>query len=334
MVDPIEIKLEEIEEHVLKMQADVDRLMRDFSKPEKGKELLAQLSGGSGSGGSSAMSAGLIGGMAAGGVMALVQIVGESVKQSKILSTVLGTIGKAMGLLIDVILLPFLPILTTGIIWLFQGIMLFHRLWSTIWSSKVMQLLVQGLTALVGIFGKGIAEHLTLGIKFADAITSTVWTVIEWIWGLATSNGVAGLTLNFVLGPIGMLLNWLYSVIVGNETPSMKLMLSVEGTAMDFLTWLWNTITSGGANLVINVTDSASKSVSSAASAVGSVASDPLGWLGGAASQIAGSGAAGPMAQAAQSLGTQIFNFNGYNTDQLRKAVDNILRIQKNRTEP
>jgi hypothetical protein len=322
MVDPIEIKLDEID-------SKIDQLA--YAPKYKSSYEIDEMMKSKGSGGTAAMSAGLAGGAAAGGVMALVQVIGEAVSNSKILMTVMGTISKALGLLIDVILLPFLPILTTGIIWLFQGIMLFHRLWSQIWSSKVMQTIGKGLEILAGIFAKGIMDHLTLGIGFINAATSMAWTVIEWIWNLATSNAVVNIALALALGPVGILLNWLYSVITGNETPSMKLVLSVAGTAMDFLTWLWNTITSGGANLVINVTDSASKSVSSAASAVGSVASDPLGWLGGAANSLANGGAMGPLGQAAAAVGTSIFNFNGYDDAKLRKSLETLLRQQNNR---
>ena len=101
MVDVL-VKLDEIETHVLKTQADVDRLMRDFSKPDKGKELLAQLpSGGggfmeqvikaiSGGKGSGIMSAGLAGGAAAGGIMVLADVIKEAIGNSKILMTLLG----------------------------------------------------------------------------------------------------------------------------------------------------------------------------------------------------------------------------------------------------
>ena len=135
-MDNIEVKLDEIEEHVLKTQADVDRLMRDFSKPDKAKDILGGMPGGGGGmfdqiikaitgggKGGGMMGAGVAGGMAAVGIMALVDILKDAVSNSKILTTVLGTIGQALGLLIDVILLPFLPILITGIIWLYQGIM-------------------------------------------------------------------------------------------------------------------------------------------------------------------------------------------------------------------
>ena len=91
---------------------------------------------------------GIAGGMAAGGIMALVSIIGDALSNSKILTTILGTVGQALGLLIDVILLPFLPILITGIIWLYEGIMIFYKFWNGIWSGKTIQTIGSALSTL------------------------------------------------------------------------------------------------------------------------------------------------------------------------------------------
>ena len=108
-------------------------------------QIIKAITGGGKGGGM--MGAGVAGGMAAGGIMALVDIIGDAVSNSKILTTVLGTIGQALGLLIDVILLPFLPILITGIIWLYQGIMQFYKLWN---SVKTLGDALDKLTAALG----------------------------------------------------------------------------------------------------------------------------------------------------------------------------------------
>ena len=178
MVDDVLVKLDEIEEHVLKTQADVDRLMRDFSKPDKAKDILGGMPGGGGGffdqiikaitgggKGGGMLGAGAAGGLAAAGVMELVSILKEAVSNSKILTTVLGTIMQALGLLIDVILLPFLPILVTGIIWLYEGIMLFYKVWST-----TVKTLTEALTKLTTALGasssggiSGTAAGLALG---------------------------------------------------------------------------------------------------------------------------------------------------------------------------
>ncbi len=356
MVDPVEVKLDEIEDHVLKTQADVDRLMRDFSKPEKGKELLAQLPGGGGggfldqiikglSGKGGIMSAGMAGGLAAGGILALVQIIGDAISNSKILMTVLGTIGKALGLLIDVILLPFLPILTTGIIWLFQGIMLFYRLWNGIWTSKVVQGIAAGIVALNTAIGKGIGGLLTLGINFLGAASGAFWSVLTWIYDLITKGAPAALL--FVFGIVAnaawALFMWLFDVAMLGAGAAITFIIGVGGAAVGFLTWLYNTITSGGANLVINLTQGAG----GAAAAVGGAISNPAGWLEGVMSggwlphfgqggTVPGTGPQLVVAHGGEKItppgaGGHTFNFYGYDDNRLQRSVENILRRQNNR---
>jgi hypothetical protein len=356
MVDPIEVKLDEIEDHVLKTQADVDRLMRDFSKPEKGKELLAQLPGGGGGGflsqvmgamgggkGGGIMGAGLAGGLAAGGIMALVDILKEAVSNSKILATVLGTIGKALGLLIDVILLPFLPILTTGIIWLFQGIMLFYKFWTGVWSGKTFQLLKDGIVSLGTAIAKGIGGLLSLGINFLGAAGNTIWSFLQWVWDIATKGAAAVISLAFsAAGIVYDLLKWLWDTIVKFSTNTVSLTFSVLGAAYDFLKWLWDTITTGGANLVINLTQGASSAVSSAVSGAGSLLSGAGNFLSGLlhfdqGGTVPGTGPQLAVVHGGENItpagqgGGHTFNFYGYDDAKLKKSVENILRQQNNR---
>jgi hypothetical protein len=294
VVDDILVKLDEVEEHVLKTQADVDRLMRDFSKPDRAKDILGGMPGGP-TGlfdqiikaitgtmpGGKAVAAGMAGGAVAGGIVMLTDALKQVFSNSKILTTVLGTIAQALGLLIDVILLPFLPILITGIIWLYQGIMLFYKLWNGIWSSKVVQGVGAALTDLGKILGKGIGGLLSIGVNFLGGAGNIVWEFLQWLWNLATSNGIIGMAFSFILGPFGLLLNWIYDVATGKNTGTLKLLLDVAGAAVGFLTWLWNTITSGGANLFVNLTQGARNTVSNAASTAGDWWSGVMsgGWL-------------------------------------------------------
>ena len=288
------------------------------------------------------MGAGMAGGGVAAGIMILADVLKEAVSNSKILSTVLGTISKALGLLIDVILLPFLPILTTGIIWLFQGIMQFYRLWNGIWTSKVIQNLGLGITNLVTAFGKGLAGLLTLNIGFANAIASTAWQVILWIWQIATSNTGISLALTIALGSVGILLGWLYTVTTGKQNPVMNLVISVAGGALTLLSWLYNTIMSGGANLVVNITSGASSAVSNAVSGATSALSGASSFLSGLlhfdqGGTVPGTGPqlavvhGGETVTPAGKGGSNTFNFYGYDDAKLQKSVENILRRQNNR---
>ena len=265
MVDDVLVKLDEIETHVLKTQADVDRLMRDFSKPDKGKELLAQLpSGGggffdqlvkaiSGGKGSGIMSAGLAGGAAAGGIMVLVDVIKEAIGNSKILTTILGTIGQALGLLIDVILLPFLPILITGIIWLYQGIMIFHKLWSEIWASKAMQLIGSGLATLGGFLAKGLADQIQFYFNLAGAAVDLSWKILTWLYDLNKTGGQMVLGLAFTAaGMFWDFLVWFWGFVNNLSARQIKLEFSALGAVYDFLKWVQE-IVATGANLVLSL---------------------------------------------------------------------------------
>ena len=136
MVDPIEVKLDEVQEAEIKTQKQLDMLMRDWSKPETSKQILSglptqketgilsdaikSLAGGKMG---SALTAGGAAGLVGAGVMELTNVLKEMVSRSKILSTFMEQIGKALGLMLDLILLPFLPLLTMGIIWLYNAIL-------------------------------------------------------------------------------------------------------------------------------------------------------------------------------------------------------------------
>lgn len=136
--------------------------------------------GGGGLGGAAA--AGGVAGAAAAGMFLLVQAIDKAVKQSKIVSTVQETIGKALGLLIDVVLMPFLPILTMGIVWLFKGIMLFHKLWSDIWDSKVIHMMKDGLQTLAGLLA--IPMKFLWDMTLGGALTALDKSLqfIIWLW--------------------------------------------------------------------------------------------------------------------------------------------------------
>jgi len=288
--------------------------------------------------GGKAVQAGMAGGLAAGGVVALTDVLKDVFSHSKILTTVLGTISQALGLLIDVILLPFLPILITGIIWLYQGIMLFYKLWSSIWSSKVVQDLATSTSDLAKTMAKGISGFLQIG--FVETSGSIIMSVLEWLMKLVSSNGIIGLSFALIFGLPGAILNWIYDVATGKNTGTIALIVTVAGAALSFLQWLWNTITSGGANLVINLTSGASSAVSNAVSTAGS-------WLSGAESMISnllhfdnggvvpGSGAqlavvhgGETVSKAGQSTGNITINANNYvgSKTELMKVVTDALR--------
>jgi len=365
-MDDLEVRLEQLfdkHERQIDTERDVLRSMRDerdyYNKNNPqgaigGKGFLEQLIG-KVSGKSGILGAGMAGGAAASGIMILADIIGKAISNSKILMTVLGVIGQALGLLIDVILLPFLPILTVGIIWLFQGIMAFHKLWSTIWNSKTLQWIKTGLETVGSALAKGIGGLLSLGFEFLGAAGDIIWKVLKWIWELATSNGIAGLVLSIALGPVGLLLNWLWNIIKDNETVKFTINFLL-GVAGDLLNWLWGAAINGlkiNIDFINNVKDAITGGVSGAAAAAGGAISNPGGWLEGAMSggwipkgwPGSASGADGGSVQRtglalihkgetitpAGQGGGNTFHFYGYNDEKLKKSVEDILRRQNNR---
>ena len=280
---------------------------------------------------------GIAGGMAAGGIMALVSIIGDAISNSKILTTILGTIGQALGLLIDVILLPFLPILITGIIWLYEGIMTFYKFWNGIWSGKTIQTIGSALSTLGTILAKGIGGLLQLGINFLGAAGSMIWNFLQWLWGIATAARGIELSLLFnIAGAIWNFLQWLWNVTSGIRGAEFNLLMSVGGAAASFLQWLWNTITSGGANLVINLMSGASNAASSALSGAGSWLSgvenllfyDQGGVVPGSGPQLAVVHGGETVTKAGQSTGNITINANNYvgSKTELMKVVTDALR--------
>jgi hypothetical protein len=94
-------------------------------------------SGGGGGAGGSAVGMGAMAGMAAAGVLLLVKALKDALAQSKIANAFLGTLSKLLGLLIDVVLLPFLPLLIGVLLVLTTGIMTLYKVMSKLTPSSL-----------------------------------------------------------------------------------------------------------------------------------------------------------------------------------------------------
>lgn len=361
MVDPIEIKLDEIEETQQKTWADVQRLMRDFSRPETKKEMLAQLPGGSsggifdaainklvgkvGGGSGGALATGMAGGMAAGGIMALVQIIGEALSSSKILMTTLKLISTALGLLIDVILLPFLPILVMGILWLFRGIMLFHQLWSKIWNSNVIQGLKKAIEVFAGVMKEGLGALIQIAFVPLVAAAAIAWSVLQWLWGVFTKDGgnLGDLAIGFAFGPLFYIVQWLYDVFNGFVMLGALALDFALGPIGDLLKWLWDAQVNG-IKITLDFVSKAAESVMAAAGTAGDWLSGFLsgGWLPSFADggTVPGSGPVPIMAHGGETVsksgqgGNNTWIFQGYDDSKLKKTVESILRQEQYRYNP
>jgi hypothetical protein len=135
-----------------------------------------------------------LGGALVSGMMGLVTaitsiagILGMMIENSKIIAFVMNTVGKALGLLMDLILLPFLPIIVWVLIKLFQGIMAFGRLWKD--ASKWID------EKLIKPFAEWIDTYLVQPFfawvegakKWIEDVKRAIWDTFDW-WEKALEN--------------------------------------------------------------------------------------------------------------------------------------------------
>lgn len=107
------------------------------------------------------------------GVAGLTSVLRTALNQSKIFTTLLGTVGQALGLLVDLVLLPFLPILVAGIILLYKAIIDFGVLWKSLFSGG-------GLAAAGGLIA-GLATLIILGIAVGLTAATVGFAIIVGI---------------------------------------------------------------------------------------------------------------------------------------------------------
>jgi hypothetical protein len=211
---------------------DVERMSKSFDKQGDKKKDEGYLG--------EAAKAGGVAGAVAGGVLALIGALQDMAKQSAILSTIQETLGKAVGLLIDVILIPFLPIIMWALINVFMAIMEFKKWWDdTIESIKkegVLGLLKVGIS-LVGdiidsalkwawnmidkiFFGGELSKsaNYKIGVNTETSGDDSVWKKIsDWLDGSDAGKFIK-FNLEVYAKSASDLLDWLFSMLgLGGE---------------------------------------------------------------------------------------------------------------------
>ena len=277
--------------------------------------------------------------------MALVQIIGEAISNSRILMTTLKLISSALGLLVDVILLPFLPILVMGILWLFRGIMQFHQLWKRIWDSNTIQALKKGIEVLAGVFKEGLGALIQIAFVPLVAAAAIAWSVLKWLWGVFTKDGgnLGDLMIGFAFGPLFYIIQWLYDVFNGFVVLGAIALDFSLGIIGDLLQWLWDA-SINGIKITLDFVSKAAEGVVAAAGQAGDWLQGFLsgGWLPSFADggTVPGSGPVPIMAHGGERVskpgqgGNATFNFNGYDDARLKRTVEDILRREQYRYNP
>lgn len=129
-------------------------------------------------------------GVAAGGILLLTAAIYKMIANSKIVNMVNSSINKALGLILDLILLPFIPLLTWAIINLFKGIME----WNKAYQANPIQTLVDTILGLITILSPGGVFLLfgeTIGKSIGqliidNIITPTLAGLTDWWEGFVS----------------------------------------------------------------------------------------------------------------------------------------------------
>jgi hypothetical protein len=234
MVDPIEVKLDEID-------AKIDQIA--YSPKYKQTYEIDEMMKKSGGGG--AVAGGAAAGGIAAGILILADVLKDAIRNSKIISKSLELVGNALGLLIDLVLLPFLPIIAGGLIMLYQGIIAFGMWWKDVWSTiqkgGIVALLSMGLKFITDtlqtwgqglldyLFGKGTVKNpnlaLSIGVMaiaktiFQDLPLAILTGILDLLFGKgSTANLIKAVQLQVNLA-LGDPLGWLSSVVKGIFQP-------------------------------------------------------------------------------------------------------------------
>jgi hypothetical protein len=149
-------------------------------------------------------------------ISALTGIIVMAVSNSKIVATVMNTVGKALGLLVDLILMPFLPIIMYVLIKLFGAIIAFGKIWKDIWGSDIVKNFVAGVLALDETIRKLILGGIGFIVDLALKTAGIIWDVLVWLW-------------NSLKAGAGVAVDLAFGIIAG----AGKLIY-------DFLSWLWD----------------------------------------------------------------------------------------------
>ena len=137
-------------------------------------------------------------------ILLLVATLLVGIGNSKIIGVFIKTVGDALGLLVDLVLLPFLPLLAWGITQLFLAIIGFNKWWTGIWET----IKKEGLVGLIKMGLKWLLEQLPLWLQ----------SILEWFFSdkpLPDKIIELGLFLaNFLLlGLVGVFLNIIPAIL-------------------------------------------------------------------------------------------------------------------------
>lgn len=173
-------------------------------------------------------------------VQALTAVLEEAVANSRIIAALDRIIGQTLGLLVDLILLPFLPIL----IWVLKGLLSwvvdFGKWWNDFWKGSG-KTLIDGIVALGDAIAGGIGALVDIGVKLGGALLDLGVGFLKWLWQAAT--GAASAVIDFAFkapGAVYELLSWVWGIATKGTDIAMDILFNkIPGAVGDLLDWLW-----------------------------------------------------------------------------------------------
>jgi hypothetical protein len=180
--------------------------------------------------------AGGVAGLAAGGILALVGVMGDVAKRSQILSNIMNLVGSILGLLVDLVLLPFLPLIVAGIMWLVKIILWLGAIWNAFWKDETVQAIVKGIKDLVEALAKGVKWVLDLVFALPESLAK--------LWEKILSGDPVSIVIGLLLAAAAYeILAWLLPLLAGSKvvTVAMSILAPVLSAFMMWLTGLFMT---------------------------------------------------------------------------------------------
>ena len=176
---------------------------------------------------------------------ALTTVIKMFTSNSKIMNTLLATLGKAMGLLVDVILLPFMPIFIFVLMGLFKNIMKFYALWKEIWDAKAIQDVVKWLKKWADYTNAGFL--LAMFVSASAALGAWIWDILKWIYDSAGK-----INLEFIAATATGFLKWVYENLYNLGKAIVVPLEFAASKVAEFIMWVWYMILGIGNSIALN----------------------------------------------------------------------------------
>lgn len=173
--------------------------------------------------------AGGVAGVAAALTLKLIESINNWVKQSKIVGVFFDTVGKAMGLLVDLILLPFLPILIWVMITLFQSVINFGKLW-----REITVPLTKAIEAILNP-PPSTGKYSFAGIDWTKETAGIAYAILAGI--------IVGITALIASGAAGTILAGIVTAIftalgaIAASTASLIILAAIATAILAYLGW-------------------------------------------------------------------------------------------------